>query len=336
MKRTKINIEDVASFANLTDAAVKAARRKRLRTDVINFFENFEKNLIELRSNILHGLVTNGRLKKIIIFDPKKRTIHAPCFKDRVMHHALMNFAGPVLDNAMTDSSFACRPGKGVHAAMKQVQKNIRRYPWYVKIDIKSYFDSIDHYRLLEKLKRRLKGHDVLKLIEKIVFSYNTIPGNGLPIGALPSQHFANYYLDSLDRYIMEGLHADAHVRYMDDIIWWCDSRERAKHTLAGVIEYVEEKLLLDVKMPVVQINRSKSGVTYCGFRILPGKIKLFRRKCRRYTAMRSKWENAYMSGFIDKNKLQSAYASVYSITAHTHSSEWRKKQLHRYPAPDC
>ncbi len=99
---------------------------------------------------------------------------------------------------------------------------------------------------------------------------------------------------------------------------------------------YVEEKLLLKVKRPVVQINKSTRGVTFCGFAILPGEIKLSARKRRRYSNLRNKWEKAYKSALIDERTLQSAYASVYSITAHADSREWRKKQLALCKAPDC
>ncbi len=336
MKRVKIEIDDVASFPNLIEAATKAASGKRGRSDVIRFFRDFEKNLNELRKNILESNVSCENLKEFTIFDPKERIIHAPCFNDRVLHHAIMNFAGPVLDRAMVDSSFACRIGKGVHAAIRQAQKNIRRFAWHVKIDIKSYFDSIDHNLLFGMLKRRLKGDEALGLIWKIIDGYNICNGKGLPIGALPSQHFANYYLDSLDRFIMEKLRARAHIRYMDDILWWCDSREEAKSALAGVRRHAEEKLLLRIKKSSIQISRSSGGVAYCGFRILPGKIKLSMRKCRGYKAHRKKWENAYKAGFIDSAKLQAAYASVYAITAGADSGQWRREQLRRHPAPDC
>ena len=217
MKRTKIDIQDIASFNNLAHAAVKAAQGKRQRPEVVCFFANFEDNLQELRNTILDGHVPCGNFKQFTIYDPKKRVIHAPCFKDRVLHHAVMNFVGPVLERAMVDSSYACRQGKGVHAAVK-----------------KAY-----------------------------------------PSGALPSQHFANYFLDSLDRYIMEILKARAQIRYMDDIIWWCDDCQQAKSTLAKVVEYVENNLRLKVKEKNIQINKSQRGVTYCGFACFAGKNKI-------------------------------------------------------------
>lgn len=336
MKRTRIDLYEIAAFPNLIDAAVKAARGKRTRADVKAFFADSDRNLGHLRNDILACRIPRRQLNKFTIFDPKKRTIHAPDFADRIAHHAVMNFVSPILDRAMVDSSFACRPCKGVHAAIRRVQRNIRRYRWYAKIDIESYFDSIDHVMLLKALQRRLKGQAAMKLIRGIIDSYHTEPGKGMPIGALPSQHFANFYLNRLDRFITETIKAEAHVRYMDDVIWWCGSRQDAKNTLSGVTSLVEDTLGLVVKRSAVQVNRSVRGVSFCGFRILPGAIRLSARKRWRYAAMRRKWEGAWQAGLIDTRTLQAGYTAVYASTAYTDSRSWRKEQLRRCPAPEC
>jgi retron-type reverse transcriptase len=145
MKPVRVNIRDTADYDNLVDAAVKASRGKRLRPDVRCFFEHFEKNINNLRRDILEGNAPYGYYKCFTIYDPKKRTIHAACFEDRVLHHALINDVGSILERAMVPSTFACRPGKGPLAASRWVQYCIRRFPWYVKVDIRRYFDSIDH-----------------------------------------------------------------------------------------------------------------------------------------------------------------------------------------------
>jgi hypothetical protein len=94
---------------------------------------------------------------------------------------------------------------KGVHKAVLQVQKNLQRFPWFVKVDIQRYFPSIDHAKLLELLSHRFKGLDFLALLGRIVASYQSQSGKGLPIGSLTSQHFANYYLDGADRVLRGG-----------------------------------------------------------------------------------------------------------------------------------
>jgi RNA-directed DNA polymerase len=334
MKRKLIDIQDVASFDNLAKATVLAAKGKRMRPEVQGFYSDFYKSLNNLRSKILTKEAPYGEYRKFTIHDPKKRIIHAACFKDRVLHHALIQWIGSVFERAMVPTTFACRPGKGPLKAVKWVQACTRKYPWYLKCDIRKYFDSIDQHILFEILCRKIKGKDVLELIKRIINSYNTASGKGLPIGSLTSQYFANYYLDGLDRFIKEQLKAMSHVRYMDDIIIWGKDRESIKKYFTLIKEYLEKKRLLTIKENY-QVNKSHVGVTFCGFRVLPDKLKLTKRRKRRYRDCRKKWEKAYLSGLIGDIKLQLAFASVNSICLHADSTEWRRNQLKRVPSPD-
>jgi retron-type reverse transcriptase len=331
LKRHLIKLEQVATYPNLALAAHKAAKGKHQRREVRCFFQRFDKSINQLGSDILNKQVPDGRMKQFYIFEPKKRSIHAACFKDRVLHHALMNFAGPVLDRSLVPSSFACRPKKGIHSAVNHVQSKLRKYPWYVKFDIEHYFDTIDHGLLLQLLSRRFKGHGFMALINRILTGYSTAVSKGLPIGSLTSQYFANYYLDGLDRHIMEQLKALAHVRYMDDIVMWCPDKETTKQMLTDVTEYAQDKRLLRIKPASVQINQSKRGITFCGFRILPGTVRMGIRRKRRYADLRRKWELMYLNGLIDANQLQRGYAAVHAITLHVHSRKWRQKHLQRF-----
>jgi retron-type reverse transcriptase len=334
MKRTRIELEDIASLDNLACAVYKAGRGKRLRSDVCDFFRHFDDNIARLQSDINNAQMPYGRFKRFTIHDPKKRVIHAACFEDRVFHHAVMNLAEPTFERSLVPSTFACRPGKGSLAAVKQVQHAIRRYRWYVKVDIEHYFESIGHGLMLDLLKRRFKGQDFLALLARIIQGHHPSAGKGLPIGSLTSQHFANYYLDGLDRFIIERLPARAHVRYMDDVIWWVDDKKTAVQTLEEVTHYVEQNRRLKIKSST-QINRSRRGVSYCGYRILPGALRLSARRRRRYASHRRAWEKAWHMGLISDTKLQSAYDAVYAVTAHADSRSWRKGNLDRYPAYD-
>jgi retron-type reverse transcriptase len=332
MKRAAISLESIAAFDNLVQAAYQAARGKQTRDEVKRFFQYFDDNINQLARDIRNGQTPYGQFRRFAIRDPKPRLIHAACFEDRIFHHAVMNLAGPVLERALTPTTYACREGKGSHAAVRQVQHHLRRFPWYVKIDIQHYFDQIDHACLYELLQRRFKGRDFLALLWRIIGCYQVTPGKGLPIGSLTSQHFANYYLDGLDRYILEQLSACAQVRYMDDILWWCDSHEDARKTLGQVCAYVANERLLTVKANP-QINRSSHGVSFCGYRITPGQMRLSRRRQRRYQERRWEWELAYAEGRIDALMLQRGYDAVHAITLPADSTNWRRENLRRYPA---
>lgn len=331
MKRSGVGLEQIADWHNLTQAYYLATRGKVLRSDAREFRKDLQKELASLRNDILLGAYRPGHMNSFQIFDPKPRVIHAPALRDRVLHHAMMHHVGPVLDRSLVYDTYACRKGKGTLAAIRRCQHQMRRFPWYAKIDIRAYFASIDHQRLNQMLKQRLKNKGLLDLIDKIVNSYGVAPGKGLPIGALTSQYFANFYLSGLDRFLLEQCRVGAMVRYMDDVLWWCNNRDSVHEVLSVAKEFVTEVLALQIK-PTVQINRSARGVTFCGYRIFPGSLRLSRRRRQRYAACRKQWEYAYISGNIDDVKLQSGYATALAITAHADAAGWRRQQLQRFP----
>src|SRR5262249_20159457 len=151
-------------------------------------------------------------------------------------------------------------------AAVRRAQQHARRFPWYVKMDVRSYFASIDHDVLERRLRTRLKGEGVLGLIRRIVAAHEDAPGKGLPIGSLTSQIFANDYLDPLDRFLLESCRVAGLVRYMDDFVFWMRTRGDAVAVRDDARAFLSERLLLVAKEPS-QLNRSARGVTVCGFR---------------------------------------------------------------------
>lgn len=331
MRRSPVGLAAVADWDNLAVAFHRAARGKGTRDEVRLFRTDLESELASLRREILAGTVEVGRSHSFRIRDPKPRTIHAPCFRERVLHHALMAHVGPVLDRALVADTYACRVGKGALAGVKRAQQHVRHWPWYAKIDIRAYFASIDHETLLQLLRRRFKDAALLALMHRIIDAHRDAPGKGLPIGALTSQQFANYYLGSLDRLLLEQCRVRGFVRYMDDLVWWGETREQVREALARAHAHAASHLKLEVKQPV-QVGRSRLGLMYCGYRILPDRLLLSRRRKRRYAACRRKWEQAYAAGRIDALELQAGYASALASTAHTDSAAWRREQLRRHP----
>lgn len=161
-----------------------------------------------------------------------------------------------MFEKSLVDTTYACRPSKGVHLAVMHVQRNLQRFPWLVQVDVNGYFPSIDHEYRLHLLSRRFKGDAFLRLLVRIVSSYQSSPGKGLPIGSLTSQHFANHYLNGADRFLLGNPSACAHIRYMDDILWWCRDKQSARQVLQEFSHYLFETCQLRLK-PSVHINRS-------------------------------------------------------------------------------
>jgi|GEM_PF-1122283 len=271
MKRSSLGLEPIADWDNLAAAFHCAARGKTTRPEVRTFQADLPNQLAALRRDILAGTGPLGDMRSFRLYDPKPRLIHAPCFRERVLHHAIMAHVGPVLDRSLIADSFACRVGKGALAAIQRVQQQGRRFPWYGQIDIASYFATICHARLGMMLARRFKNPALLALLNRIIAAYHTTPGRGLPIGALPSQHFANAYLGPLDRFVADHPATNGCVRYMDDLVWWGLSRQAARQTLTEIGEFVGAKLDLTVK-PTARIGQSGHGI---------------RARCGRYDARR-------------------------------------------------
>ena len=143
------------------------------------------------------------------------------------------------------------------------------------------YFASIDHALLMARLVRLFKGDPFLALLQRILSAGAVAPGQGLPIGALTSQHFANHFLGTADRLLeaWPGVHEP--VRYMDDMVWFCDSLATAQASLLGLRAHVEGDLRLRLK-PSVVLQPTRRGLAFCGFRVKPGVVLAGARKMKR------------------------------------------------------
>ena len=137
--------------------------------------------------------------------------------------------------------------------------------------------------------------------------------------------------LDGLERLLLECCRVGGMVRYMDNVVWWCESRAAAREALAAARAFLRDDLLLEVKEPA-QLGRSAGGLAYCGDRVLPGALLLSRRRRRRYAERRRHWEGAYAAGEIDAAALQAGFGSVRAITAHADAAAWRPEQIGRRP----
>lgn len=328
MNRVRIEIEAIADLHNLANAAYLAAKGKRAREPVARFFESFDANVQGLREGLLGGDLKLGRGRRFSTRDPKPREIFAPIFEERVVHHALMRYVGPVLESALMDDSFACRVGKGSLAAMLRARRHASRFAWFAKMDVRAYFASIDHENLVRLLRRKIKGDGVIALIRRIVDSYETAPGKGLPIGSLTSQCFANFYLAGLDRYIKETLGAQGYVRYMDDFAFWTYTKASAETVVQAADEYLSRELGLAAK-PGTQINRSSRGITICGYRVKPDSIRLTLRRKRSFMRQVRVAERAYRKVDANAAALQRAHQSALAVTLHADALAWRRSRLH-------
>ncbi|MBR4251194.1 MAG: group II intron reverse transcriptase domain-containing protein [Kiritimatiellae bacterium] len=234
--------------------------------------------------------------------------------EDRVVHHALCGVVAPILEQGFIDRSFACREGKGAHLACRMAREEARRHGWFLKMDVRKFFDSIPHGRLLEVLGRKFREEEVRGLMEAIV--RHPVPGlpegRGLPIGNLTSQWFANAYLDGLDHRVAEGAGLGrAYLRYMDDILAFADSKAECWGLHEATKGWLEGKRGLEVKDEATVVAPVAEGVPFLGLRIFPGCWRLKRSRLvrtRRKAARRmAQWE----AGEIGEERLAACLASA-------------------------
>jgi RNA-directed DNA polymerase len=291
--RQRIELADVAAWPNLQAALWAAARGKKSRPDVLAFLLDAPTQLALVQQAVLAGRVPDGRLREFAIQDPKPRLIHAAPFADRVAHHALVRLMEDRLEQALVPTSFACRPGRGVHAALRHAQALMLRHAagWAVKLDVWHCFPQLPHAQVLALLARRFKG-SALQLVAHIVQGHESLPGTGLglPIGSLTSQHFANQYLGEIDRFALARPECLGHARYMDDVLLWCADRTSAQALCDAVVAFCIATLGLRLKAP--QIVPVCAGLAFCGMRLGPRGLRPGQRRLR---AWASRWRALQM-----------------------------------------
>jgi retron-type reverse transcriptase len=214
--------DSVASFENLYAAAYRVLRGKRDRAAAGDFFSDLEGSLFRLQEELRGGSYRPGGYRTFWIREPKPRLISAAPFRDRVVHHALVNVIEPVFERRFIHHSYACRTGKGTHACLDQFVRRARSSRYVLKMDVARFFPSLDHGVLKEQIRRAIKDPRVLALCDVIIDGSNEqeqvanfFPGDGLlaplehrhgiPIGNLTSQFYANVYLDALDHFVVAG-----------------------------------------------------------------------------------------------------------------------------------
>jgi len=304
--------ESFLSFANLY-AAYKKAYRGTKSYQSYAFAFNADRELLLLQSELTGGAYEPGNYNYFTIKEPKERTISVAPFRDRVVHHALVNVIEPVYEKRFIYDSYATRKEKGAHRAIARAQYFLRKTRWYLKMDVRKYFDSIDHRILNAIIRRKIKDPYILNLCEKIIAKGGS-GLKGLPIGNLTSQFFANVYLDVFDHYIKDEVKIKGYARYMDDFCIFDESKETLKLYRDRIKIFLNEKLRLEAKESATLINSRLHGLPFLGVRIFSGQIRLITENFNRSykKLMTNEWQ--YQNNRILYEKYSS---SMQSLTAH-------------------
>jgi retron-type reverse transcriptase len=304
--------EAVYSMENLYHAWHKVSLGKSAKTSILHFYHNLDQNLISIADDLKSGTYQPGPYNRFLIKDPKERIIAASPVRDRVVQHALMNLYDPVFDRHLIYDSYACRIGKGTHKAVLRAFHFAKSTRCFLKMDVRKYFDSIDHTVLKNMLVKIIKDTAALRLFYTIIDSGVAFSNKGIPIGNLTSQFFANYYLSVFDHYFKEYCKAKRYIRYMDDILIFSDSKNDINHFYDTAVCYAEEKLKLVLKPKIS--GKVTDGVPFLGFLVKATGIYLHKKTKKRYKARIAEIEYKRKKGFLSEHE---AGCRTESVTAH-------------------
>ena len=310
--------DSIATFENVAAAAWRAGQGKRERRAVAAFFGNFEANVNDLVRDLVSGEFRFEGYSAFAIRDPKTRLIHAPSFRDRVVHHAMIAVLGPVFEKGAIAHSYACRAGKGQHAALTRVRHWVRRGDAFLKVDVAKYYDSIPHDRLRRALARRFRERRVLALFDRLLDSHYHRPGHGLPIGALTSQYLGNFFLEPIDHWVHQVLRIPRYARYMDDLLL-IDDPDHLRDARVRLIGRLEAHGL-EAKRGGV-LNHASQGIPWLGFTVYPDRIRLDARGRRRLRRRLRLVEQADLSS----QDLQARATALFAHASFADDLAWRR-----------
>ena len=247
---------------------------------VKHFEKNLGKELEGLREKLQQDRYRPQRIRRHYIDklgSHEKRPLGIPTIRDRVLQTALRNVIEPIFEQEFASNSYGFRPGKGCKDALRQVMQALKeaRY-WVVDVDIRSYFDRIDHEVLMDQVAQRIADGRVLELIESFLSQEvldgmrNWRPEQGCPQGAVISPLLANIYLNPLDhRMARAGFEM---IRYADDLVVMCRSQEEARRALQLIQEWMESVRLELHPEKTRIVDLHEAGFDFLGYHFQGGK----------------------------------------------------------------
>jgi len=342
--------EEAFSVRLLHRAMMRALKGHRSDEEAAAFLLESGPRLCELSRTLLDGTWRPAPYRTFPIRDPKPRMVAVVDFADRVVHHALVSAVEPVIDLMLDLDSFACRKGMGLHKCVARAQELLRRHPYYLGLDIQGYFREVPHETLLTILRAFGTPEPFVDLFAwvlgaeeaeapgmaaKIVLpsslQASMPPGlpKGMCIGALTSQFLGNVGLHPVEAMLRSRFANTEHVRYMDDIVIFGESKVRLWKVHAA-IQSVVEQLGLRLKPKATRLAPATEGLSFCGYRVFRGTVRLSRRSLVRLGRRIASTERRRRNGLLDQQRAESSVTTRLNHAATADTLEWRKELVRR------
>jgi len=332
MKTHKNLIGAVACFENLHRAYLKARKGKGRSDEALRFGYNLETELLRMQREILGGAFRTGTYRNFTVFEPKMRMISALPFRDRVVHHAICAIIEPIFERKFIHGSYACRIGKGTHKAVGKLKAFISsagtacqggssggcgaKAPYVLKCDIRKYFASVDHGILKGLLRKKIGCRGLLAALDNIIDSFP----QGIPIGNLTSQLFANIYLTELDHHITGTLRQRRYLRYMDDFVLVSCSKKGLHEAKRDISAFLGKKLRLALHGTKAVAFPSACGTPFLGYVVRATHITPKRRTVMRFVQGAKAKIRGYDGGRLPFSKLLESFNSWEAYLSHSRS----------------
>jgi len=313
------------TYNDLLQAYYDCRHSKRRTANALKFEIDYESRLLRLWEEIESDRYWPGRSITFTVDKPVLREIFAADFRDRIVHHLIINKLNPLFEKWFIYDSYACRTGRGTLFGIKRINRFIRqcshnytRDCYVLKLDISGFFMSIDKQvlwtrlrqfirerytendiNLLEQLCHKVIWHDpTQQYLRRVSISrWKDLPANkslfgmpagkGIPIGNLTSQVFANFYMSFLDHFIKHDLGMRYYGRYVDDLVLIHESKEQLHEIREKIRVFVERELHMQLHPRKMYLQSYAHGVSFTGFVIYKQHIVAQRRvKANLYQAI--------------------------------------------------
>lgn len=334
-------------LSELFEAYFDCRRNKRSTLNAIAFESNYEANLLKLWDEINDGSYQLGKSIAFIVNKPVKREIFAADFRDRIVHHLIINKLNPLFEKSFIHDSYSCRKGKGTHFGICRVERFIRQCSqnyskdcYVLKLDIQGFFMHIDKSilftKLLDFMQQRYHQTDkelLTTLCQKVIFNdptqnctikskriqwkglpvdkslFHTGSHCGLPIGNLTSQIFANFYLTELDHFIKHDCGIRYYGRYVDDFVLVHHDKDYLKSLIPAIKAMLQTRLRLTLHPKKIYLQHYTKGVHFLGAVIKPHRIYIAKRtQGNFYTAIQQ--QNAIIAAGKPSKEQQATFLS--------------------------
>ena len=326
-------------------------KHKRNSSSALSFEMNLEHNLFVLLDEINNFSYKPQPYTCFIIEKPTVREVFAASFRDRIVHHLVINAINPFLEKRLIYDTYASRVGKGTHFGIGRLRhfmasstNNWKEEAWCLKLDIKSFFASIDknllYKRLIDYLDKTYTNNNyrvICNLIEKIILTspienariispkekwdkldkskslFSTSSNKGLPIGNLTSQIFANFYMASLDHFIKHDLAIKMYGRYVDDFFLIHKDKDYLKDCLYRIAFFLKNELKLELNQKKVILQRVNSGVKFLGVKVEAGHTNIAKRTQNNFRSAIYEYNHKAFSHKLYKQEREKLLATINS-----------------------